>query len=933
MDYKETLNLPQTAFPMRANLAGREPGLLEHWEKIGLYHKIRARSQGRPQWVLHDGPPYANGHIHLGTALNKILKDIIIKSKEMLGYDSPYVPGWDCHGLPIEHQVDLQLGERKSEISQGDMRRLCRQYAEEYIDIQRREFKRLGVLGEWERPYQTMDPMYEAVIAREFGRFTLKGGVYKSAKPIYWCASCRTALAEAEVEYDEHTSPSIYVKFRLLDPPEKVDPALAGEDVYFVIWTTTPWTIPANLGIALNPEFEYVAVKAAGEVFILAKGLLVDCMLNFGFQNGDWEVLAHLAARDLEGLKCLHPLYPRESLVMLAPYVTLEQGTGCVHTAPGHGREDYDTGLVYGLKTYSPVDDDGRFVDGVEYFAGQYVFDANRQINDKLKDVGALILEQSIDHQYPHCWRCKQPVIYRSTPQWFIAMDKTGLRPAALSAIDQVRWIPRWGRDRIYQMIENRPDWCISRQRAWGVPITVFYCQDCGQWLYTREIMEYLFTLFREKGTDAWFDLDEKDLLPPGTSCPACGASLFRKETDILDVWFDSGCSYVAVLESSPALPDRADMYLEGSDQHRGWFHSSLLASIGTRERAPYESVLTHGYVVDGDGYKMSKSRGNVVAPEDVIKKYGADILRLWVSSENYQDDIRISSQILDMLAKAYFNIRNACRYILGNLYDFDPAADAVSPSEMLEIDRLILHRLQGLISRVRRAYEEYEFYSIYHALNNFCTVDLSAFYHDVLKDRLYTSAADSQARRSAQSAMFRVLDTLVRLMAPILSFTAEEVWSHLPVYPGKVESAHLADMPAVETGLVDEALARNWDRLLEVRAAVTKVLEAARRDKVIGHPLDADVRLYVQDELNDFLKPFEDRLREVFIVSQVELRRESPPADLEASEVSGLWIEVQPARAPKCPRCWIRYDSVPTDDQGRPTGPCERCRRALEAE
>ncbi|MDY6851700.1 MAG: isoleucine--tRNA ligase, partial [Thermodesulfobacteriota bacterium] len=772
MDYKATLNLPKTAFPMRAKLPQREPKTLAAWDEMKLYEKIRARSQGRPQWVLHDGPPYANGNIHLGTALNKILKDIIIKSREMMGWDSPYVPGWDCHGLPIEHQVDQELGSRKTEISQGDMRRLCREYAEKFIDIQRKEFQRLGVLGEWENPYLTMTPLFEATIAREFGKFAQNGSLFKSAKPIYWCSSCRTALAEAEVEYDLHTSNSIYVRFKLVDPPEKVHPLLAGEDVYFVIWTTTPWTIPANLAIALNPDLKYAAVKAGGQVLILAKGLLVDCMFRFGLDK-DYKVLAELYPKSLEGLKTRHPFYDRDSVVVLAPYVTLEQGTGCVHTAPGHGREDYDTGLAYGLDTYSPVDDDGLFTPDVGFFAGQFVFDANQPVISKLAETEALIFQDELEHQYPHCWRCKKPVIYRSTPQWFISMDKTDLRAKALEAIKQVRWIPQWGQERIYQMIENRPDWCISRQRSWGVPITVFYCLDCGKWVYNQAVSDHIFDLFSREGADAWFDRPVEDLIPPGMACPQCGGGKFKKETDILDVWFDSGVSYAGTLEARDYMPDVAEMYLEGSDQHRGWFHSSLLASVGTRDRAPYNSVLTHGYVVDGDGYKMSKSRGNVVAPENVIKKYGADILRLWVSAENYQDDIRISDEILDMLAKAYFNIRNACRYILGNISDFDPAKDMAGPERMPEIDRLILHRLQGLVSRVRSAYEDYEFYTIYHALNNFCTVDLSAFYHDVLKDRLYTSPAKSGSRLAAQTVMFTVLESMVRLMAPILAFTA----------------------------------------------------------------------------------------------------------------------------------------------------------------
>ncbi|MBW2053434.1 MAG: isoleucine--tRNA ligase [Deltaproteobacteria bacterium] len=926
MDYKGTLNLPRTSFPMKANLPKREPEMLAHWDEMGLYKKIRQRSRGRTQYVLHDGPPYANGHIHLGTALNKILKDIIIKSREMMGFDSPYVPGWDCHGLPIEHQVDLQLGEKLSETSQVEMRKLCRKYAEKFIDIQRDQFKRLGTLGEWDNPYLTMDYKYEAIIARELGKFALNGSMYKSHKPIYWCSSCRTALAEAEVEYHDHTSPSIYVKFKLIDPPESAHPDLKGKQVSFVIWTTTPWTIPANLAIALNPDFGYVAVKADGEVYILAKGLLVECMLNFGIK--EYEVLTELDPRKLEGLKCRHPLYDRESLVILASHVTLEQGTGCVHTAPGHGREDFDVGQEYGLETYSPVDDDGRFTDEVGFLAGQFVFDANESVNARLEDVGALMAREDITHQYPHCWRCKQPIIFRATEQWFISMEENNLREKALQCIDRVRWIPHWGHDRIHLMIENRPDWCISRQRSWGVPITVVYCQGCGEWLINQEIIDHVATLFEREGADAWFDLPVEQVLPQGTVCPHCGGSEFSKETDILDVWFDSGVSYVATLEARDYLPDQADMYLEGSDQHRGWFHSSLLTSVGTRGRAPYGNVLTHGYVVDGDGRKLSKSRGNVAAP--YVEKYGAELLRLWTASENYQDDIRISDEILDMLSKSYFNIRNTCRFILGNISDFNPAEDMVPMDELPEIDRLTLHRLQNLVRKTRGAYEAFEFYSIYHALNNFCTVDLSAFYHDVLKDRLYTSPAKSKPRRAAQTAMFTVLETMVRLMAPILAFTADEIWAQLPDFPGKVESVHLSDMPEEDRTLVDDALADRWNQIIEIRSQVTRVIEEARRDRKVGHSLDALVSLNADDETYDFLAPYAQSLREIFIVSQVELLKGEPRDGARATDLPGLFVAVAASEAAKCERCWIHDETV--GQQADHPGICQRCYQAVKA-
>jgi isoleucyl-tRNA synthetase len=909
---------------MKANLPKREPDMLARWQETRLYEKIRKRSRGRPQFVLHDGPPYANGHVHLGTALNKILKDMVVKSREMMGFDSPYVPGWDCHGLPIEHQVELELGPRKAEVSQVEMRRLCRAYAEKFVDIQRREFMRLGVLGEWFDPYLTMAPAYEAMIARELGKFVLGGGVYKSQKPIYWCAHCRTALAEAEVEYGDHRSPSIYVRFPLLDPPEKVDPALAGEKVYFIIWTTTPWTIPANLAIALNQEFEYVAVKAGGEVYVVAKGLLVDVMLTLGFK--DYTVLARLDPKKLEGLKCRHPLYDRESVVILGPHVTLEQGTGCVHTAPGHGREDYDIGLVYGLNPYSPVDDDGRFTEDVGFFAGQFVFEANAAVNAKLTEAGALMLKQEVAHQYPHCWRCKQPIIFRSTPQWFISMEKNDLRAKALQAIDQVRWVPRWGRDRIYLMIENRPDWCISRQRSWGVPITVVYCDRCGEWLFTAEMMERVSSLFEAEGADAWFDRPALDFLPPGQACPKCHGTAFTKETDILDVWFDSGVSFVGTLEARDYLPDVADLYLEGSDQHRGWFNSSLLASVGTRSRPPFRTVVTSGYVVEGDGRKLSKSRGDIA--ESYIERYGADLLRLWVASENYQEDIRVSDEILEMLAKSYFNIRNTCRFILGNVSDFDPDRDAVALDRLPEIDRLTLHRLQGLAARAAAAYEDFEFYTICHSLNNFCAVDLSAFYHDVLKDRLYTSPAGSEARRAAQTAMFQVLSAMTRIMAPILSFTAEEIWDHLPAFAGKTESVHLADLPKPDPALIDEALAARWSRLLEVRGQVLKALEEARREKKVGHPLDATVALYADAETGAFLAPYVNELRDILIVSRVDLMTGQVPAEASPTDLAGLAVRVSPSEAAKCERCWMHAEGVGA--YADHPGLCHRCFTAV---
>ena len=780
MDYKNTLNLPKTPFPMRANLVKREPEMIEKWDKEDLYATIRESSKGRGRFDLHDGPPYANGNIHMGTAFNKVLKDIIIKSRQMAGFDAPYVPGWDCHGLPIEHKVDSELGSRKAEMSQVEIRRFCREYANRFIDIQRSEFKRLGVLGEWDRPYLTMNYPYEATIVREFGKFAMNGGLIRSKKPIYWCTSCQTALAEAEVEYGPHTSPSIFVKFPCITDLSERYPSLKGKAVSFVIWTTTPWTIPANLAIALHPDFDYVAVDVGGdEVYILAEGLTAVCMDTFGIES--YKVIEELRAPELEHVKARHPLFDRESVVVLAPYVTLEAGTGCVHTAPGHGREDYETGLKYGLEIFSPLDDAGCFTEEAGVLLGMNVFDANPEVNRKLQEAGALLKEEAITHDYPHCWRCKKPVIFRSTEQWFISMARNDLRKKALEEIRKVRWIPSWGEDRIYSMIENRPDWCVSRQRAWGVPLTLFYCDQCGKVVVSEEIIEHVASMVEKSGADVWFAEPAEALLPPGTRCPECGGEGFTKETDILDVWFDSGVSYAAVMEARDYLASPADLYLEGSDQHRGWFHSSLLCSVGTRGEAPYRNVLTHGFVVDGTGKAMHKSAGNVIAPDQLIRKHGAEIIRLWVSAEDYRDNIRLSQEILDRLTDAYRRIRNTCRYLLGNLYDFDPARDAVAYEEMEELDRWALHRLQETTRRLLRAYDDYEFHAVYHGLHNFCVLDLSSFYLDILKDRLYVSPPGSRLRRSAQTALCEILETLVRLMAPILSFTADEIWQYMP--------------------------------------------------------------------------------------------------------------------------------------------------------
>jgi len=928
MDYKETLNLPKTSFSMKANLAKKEPEMLKKWEDTDMYHKIRGESQHREKYILHDGPPYANGDIHLGTALNKIIKDIVVKSKSMFGFDSIYVPGWDCHGLPIEHQVDKELGDKQYSMSQAEKRRLCRTYAERYLDIQRKQFKRLGCFGEWNDPYITMDFDYEAQTVEEVGKLLLNDSIYRGKKPVYWCASCKTALAEAEVEYEDHTTPSIYVKFPMISDISALFPSLKDEKVSVVIWTTTPWTIPANLAIAFHEEFDYIAVKVKGEVLIIAKELRDYCLDAFGYNNEPYEIMEEFKGAVVEGLKCKHPFIDRESVLILAPFVTLDAGTGTVHIAPGHGQEDYEIGLEYGLEVYAPVDDDGNFTPDVDFFAGQFVFDANDAVNEKLKEVGALLGLVDIDHQYPHCWRCKNPIIFRSTEQWFISMEKNSLRDNALKAIDSVTWVPAWGRDRIYGMIENRPDWCISRQRVWGVPIPIFYCRQCGTPLYTQETLDHVVSLVKQYGADVWYERDAKDLMPAGIVCPSCQGAEFTKETNILDVWFDSGVSHAAVLENSAHWDDLrspADMYLEGSDQHRGWFHSSLLESVGTRGRAPYKTVLTHGFVVDGDGRKMSKSLGNVVDPQELVNKYGAEILRLWVAAEDYTVDIRISDEILKRLVDAYRRVRNTSRYILGNLYDFDVESDMVPYKDMEEMDKAALNRLQDIISRVKRAYENYQFHLVYYTLHNYCAVDLSALYLDVLKDRLYTSRATSKKRQSAQSAMYIILDAMVRLLAPILTFTAEELWENLPAYEGKKESVHMTLFPEVNEAYASKDLGKTWLALVDMKSEVSKAIEIARQKKLIGHSLDCSIAIYAPEKMKTLLTESLHDLKALLIVSEVNLLDDDTIEDpYESTEVDGLKIGVSKAKGQKCERCW-NYSVTVGEHAEHPTI-CSRC-------
>lgn len=934
MDYKATLNLPKTDFPMKANLPQREPEMLAWWEQQKLYDQIQAMGQGRPRYVLHDGPPYANGRIHIGHALNKILKDIIVKSKTMAGFHAPYVPGWDCHGLPIEHQVMKELGDKKKDLSISDIRKLCRTYAEKYVDIQREEFKRLGVLGEWGHPYLTMTPGYEATIIREFGKFVERGGVYKGLKPVLWCTQDQTALAEAEVEYDDHTSPSIYVKFPVVTSPAvlgKMFPGLAFPEatklVSVVIWTTTPWTLPANQAVCLHRDFDYAFVQVGDELLIVAEKLLETVAKACALK--DYRVVGvKKGGEGFEGLETQRPLSTGLSPILLGDFVTLDQGTGCVHIAPGHGMEDYILVLEHNAKAspgekleiLAPVDNSGRFTEVVKEFSGQHVFKANPKIVEYLQANGRLLGHGSLNHSYPHCWRCKSPVIFRATEQWFVSMETNHLRTETLGEIERVRWIPSYGRDRIFGMIENRPDWCLSRQRVWGVPIPGFTCEGCRHVLADPVVIEHIAASMESKGADVWFERSASELLPPGTTCPKCEGTTFEKERDILDVWFESGVSYAAVAKPKKWWP--VDLYLEGSDQHRGWFHSALLAGVTTDHRAPYHAVLTHGFVVDGQGKKMSKSAGNVVAPQDVIKQSGAEILRLWVAAQDYREDLRISQEILNHLIEAYRKIRNTCRFLLSNLYDFDPTQHRVPYERLPELDRWALLRLGELTTKVRQAYEDFEFHTIFHALNNFCSVDLSAVYLDILKDRLYTFRTDSPLRRGSQTVLYDTLIVMTKLMAPILSFTADEIWRMLPEAARKgTGSVQLSSFPEAILVWQDEKLGRRWETLLTYRTRVQGVLEERRREKMIGSSLEAHVQLEANSETYQFLRDYERDLSAIFIVSQVSLiRTESAHVDLQ--------ITVTKSQAGKCERCWNYREAVGKDAAHSTL--CDRCVEAI---
>jgi len=918
MEYNKTINLPSTQFQMKADLSKREPQIQKMWEEMKLYPAIQEKNKRGPKYVLHDGPPYANGNIHMGHALNKILKDMVVKFKLMEGFNAPFVPGWDCHGLPIEYQLLKSLGLSKEEIDRVEFRRKARTYAEEFARIQKEEFKRLGIFGNWENPYLTMSYDYEAKIIEVFKRLAGQGYVYRRKKPVYWCANCETALAEAEVEYSNHTSHSIYVKF----PVKKVR---KDEESRFefatsiLIWTTTPWTLPANIALAFHPEYEYAWIRLSPldyslgeEVVIVAKELASNLMERFGIKK--YQILKISRGKDFEGSLSIHPLMGRDSVGICANFVSLDEGTGIVHIAPGHGEEDYQIGLKYGLPILAPVDDKGKFTEEVPEFSGMEVFSSDKPIMEKLKSSSRLLHSENIVHTYPHCWRCKKPIIFRATEQWFLDVDKNKLREKMLKAIRDVKWIPKIGENRISSMVEGRPDWCLSRQRYWGVPLPIFYCKNCGEVLMSEESISAVQDLILRDGSDAWYVKKEEEILPKGTKCAKCKESKFIKEKDILDVWFDSGVSHEAVLKERENLSWPADLYLEGSDQHRGWFQASLIPAVALEKRAPFRSVLTHGFVVDGEGRKMSKSIGNVIAPQEIIEKYGAEILRLWVASEDYREDVRISQEIISHLVDGYRRIRNTFRFLLGNLEGFN-LLKRVKYEEMSEIDQWMLHKLQELISEVVEGYECLELHRVYRDIHNFCTRELSSFYLDVLKDRLYTFGRDSLPRRSAQTVLYEIGVSLIRLTAPILSHTAEEAWQMMPEV--KEPSVFLTNLPRVEKRYCNQRLKERWEKILVVRKSVVKALEIARKEKIIGSSLEAEVDLYPKEkELATFLSNYEKNWREIFIVSEVKvfekvaavltaLGKGKSEVMIQSEDMPELHIGVKTAPGRKCVRCW----------------------------
>ncbi|MBI4711956.1 MAG: isoleucine--tRNA ligase [Planctomycetes bacterium] len=932
MNYKDTINLPQTNFSMKAELVKKEPLIRAQWENAKLYEKIRAKSKGKPKYILHDGPPYANGDVHIGTALNKILKDVVVKYKTMAGFDAPCVPGWDCHGLPIEHKVMQELGPKAASMPQSEIRNLCENYARKYIAIQRSQFQSLGVSGDWFNPYLTLHPQYEAAVVDVFAQLVAKGFVCRKLKPIHWCMHCETALAEAELIYSDEKGPSIYVKFstsllahtlsKILDRQLKIIP------VYFLIWTTTPWTLPANVAIALNKTFEYAVVETSNEYFILALGLVTKVMDILNIKN--YTVIDKVIGDKLEGLHYTHPFgHDYGCKAILADYVSLEDGTGIVHIAPGHGEEDYESGLEYNLHIASPVDKSGRFTNEAgDVLPGMNVFDADDIICKKLEKDKLLLKKMEVVHSYPHCWRCKKPVIFRATEQWFISVDHNDTRQKALAEADKVKWAPDWGKTRITSMLAQRPDWCISRQRIWGVPIPVFYCAKCRTPLLDKKLLDKVKEIFVKEGAQNWFTQKPDYFLPQGTKCPKCSATEFIKENDIFDVWFESGSSFRAVCMNHPQLGFPADLYLEGTDQHRGWFQLSLLPAVMTQSKAPFKTVLTHGFVTDEEGEKVSKSKGGLLLADEIVSKFGADIARLWIFSINFTDDIPVSAKILKEKEDPYRKIRNTFRYLLGNLSDFTPDKDKVRYADMLEIDKWALNRLHRLIQDVTGYYESFEFYRAFKVLYQFCVVDMSAFYFDILKDRMYTAARAGQARRAAQTVMHQILTALTRILAPVLAHTMEEIWAQIPGNTD-AQSVHLSDFPKVDNGLISDEIDANWAKLIKVRSDVAREIEKLRQDKTVGSSLEAVVKLTSTDnELTGFLQKYTKDLPMIFIVSEVTLETNTGTDWVKGIDVPELLINIQKAPYEKCERCW-NYSPTIGKDTKHPTI-CKKCVEAL---
>ncbi|MFH0888156.1 MAG: isoleucine--tRNA ligase [Planctomycetota bacterium] len=920
-DYQKTLNLPQTDFSMKADLVKKEPLIRQQWQNQDIYHQILKKSQGKNKYILHDGPPYANGDVHIGTALNKILKDTVVKYKTMRGYHAPYIPGWDCHGLPIEHRVITQLGEKAKTLSKAQIREECEKYARRYIDIQKKQFQSLGVFGDWDNPYLTLNHSYESAVIEVFRDLVKNGYVYRKLKPIHWCMYCETALAEAELEYADAIGHSVYVKFpmdgKLLS---KLDLNL-NLKYSFLIWTTTPWTLPANVAVALNPAYEYAFVEHNNEVFIFAAALVQKVMDIIGIK--DYKIIGKVTGSNLEGLTYPHPFIKRTCQVIPADYVTLDDGTGVVHTAPGHGEEDYESGLKYKLPIISPVDKSGRFTDEAGVFLGERVFDADDKICQMIQDKGLLMKRVDITHSYPHCWRCKKPVIFRATEQWFISVDNHFARREAIEEIKKVKWIPEWGQNRISSMLELRPDWCISRQRNWGIPIPVFYCAKCREPLLDVVVIDFVKEIFHKEGANSWFTKSISDLMPKGTRCKKCSSTEFTKENDIFDVWFESGSSFRAVVIENKDLQFPADLYLEGTDQHRGWFQLSLLPSIMTRFKAPFKTVLTHGFVKTPEGEKVSKSKGGLLLADEIVAKVGADIIRLWIASINFTEDIPISMGILQEKADPYRKVRNTFRYMLGNLYDFNPESDSVKYPQLWEIDKWALNKLHRLIRDVTKHYDNFEFYKVFRDIYEFCVVEMSSFYFDILKDRLYTFGKNSADRRAAQTVLNEILMALVRLSAPILSFTAEEIWTNISSKNSKLEtSVHLSDWPSVDESKIDDNLEKNWHMIFLIRSEVTREIEKLRKDNKIGSSIEADVKLYTDGtHLLEFLKSYEKDLPMILKVSSVQtINKVITPV---AGEIQ-LNVEITKSNNQKCQRCWNYTESV-GKDSAHPTL-CSRC-------